>query len=179
VVAFDGPAHGDSPGKETNILKNGAAVRAAIEYFGGVRAIIAHSFGGASSVYGLGKLSPALTVEKLVLVAVPESIEKIISDAVEMLNLPPLAGKKFLQKVEQKIGYPTGNLNLSKADSHSICEEALLVYDKQDNVIELREGKRIYEMWSNASMLITEGHGHSRILKNPEVIDRVADFIAS
>ncbi|NUO03188.1 MAG: alpha/beta hydrolase, partial [Saprospiraceae bacterium] len=53
VVTFDGPAHGNSDGKRTNIIHFAGAIRAIIRHIGGVHSIITHSFGGASTVFAL------------------------------------------------------------------------------------------------------------------------------
>jgi hypothetical protein len=52
VIGFDGPAHGRSEGKKTNLFEFEAVLKKIIEQKGMPVAIIAHSFGGGAALYG-------------------------------------------------------------------------------------------------------------------------------
>ncbi|MBK8857246.1 MAG: alpha/beta fold hydrolase [Opitutaceae bacterium] len=49
VVAFDAPAHGDSPGEETNIRLLTEALQTAVRLYGPLHAVIGHSWGAAGA----------------------------------------------------------------------------------------------------------------------------------
>ena len=66
VIALDGPAHGDSAGEMTNPGDFANCLLQAQKEFGKIKAVIAHSFGGGSSVLAVSR---GLRLEKLVLVA--------------------------------------------------------------------------------------------------------------
>jgi pimeloyl-ACP methyl ester carboxylesterase len=89
VVAFDGPAHGNSEGKRTNLPHFAGAVKAMIKRLGDVHGIITHSFGGASTVYALSWMESDVRVEKLVMIAVPANMQRIFKTTVQTLKLPP------------------------------------------------------------------------------------------
>jgi esterase/lipase len=178
VVAFDGPAHGDSAGKRTNLLHFAGAVRAALRQAGEVHGIIAHSFGGASSVYALSQLDPTLSVEKLVLVAVPDSMHKVLNEAADTLKLPKTVRKEFLRLVENILQRPLAEVDLKNAYAQSKVKETLLVYDLLDPVVPISAGESIYEHWDEVTLLLSEGLGHYRLMKNPDLIERVARFLS-
>ncbi len=55
--------------------------------------------------------------------------------------------------------------------------QVLAVHDKQDAVAPFSEAMAAFEAWDNASLLITDGQGHYRLMKNPVLVQKVADFI--
>lgn len=179
VVAFDGPAHGDSEGKQTNLIHFGGAVRAIIQQLGAVQSIITHSFGGASTVYALASSATAIPVEKLVLIAAPSSMERVWSDAVRLFRLPKPAAKRFKNILERILNRSLQEVDVAKIKHRLHVGETLLVHDRTDQVVPLAESEAIVANWDNASLLISEGHGHYRLMKSPEIIHRVVRFINS
>lgn len=179
VLAFDGPAHGNSGGKQTNLIHFAGAVRAAIRQAGKVHGIITHSFGGASTVFALSNLEPSIAVEKLVLIAVPDSMEKVLSEAIQTMNVPKPAAAVFFKMVEQRLKQPLREANTSNAYQRLNIQETLLVYDRLDPIVPFEAGHRIYEKWASISFLISEGLGHYRMMKNPDVIKHVVEFVTS
>ncbi|MCP3931745.1 MAG: alpha/beta hydrolase [Bacteroidetes bacterium] len=179
IVTFDGPAHGDSGGYRTNMIHFAGAVKAILNRIPSIRGIITHSFGGASTVFALANWSDAPFVEKLVQVAVPNSIEKIFNDAIELMNLPPLASKKFKTILEEKAQQPLHSMNLTDAYDLIQVGRSLLIHDEEDKVVPIQSAKEISKVWENSTLVITKGYGHFRLLKNPDVIKRVVEFIES
>jgi len=57
VVALDAPAHGRSPGEQTDLLQFKDAIRAVARHVGGVHAVVAHSMGGPSTVMAMSSLA--------------------------------------------------------------------------------------------------------------------------
>ncbi len=177
VVAFDGPAHGNSDGKRTNLLHFGGAVKAVINQIGGVHGIITHSFGGASTAFALARLSESIKVKKLVLIGVPDKMEKVLGDAMRTLNVPPPAARAFLDYIEQKVNFPAHQADTSKANVQQQVGKVLVVHDETDAIVPISEAQSIFEAWDNAQMLISRGYGHYRLMKNPDLVAAVADFI--
>ena len=178
VVAFDGPAHGDSSGKQTNLPHFAGAVAAIIHHIGEVHGIITHSFGGATTAFAMAHLDPNIAVKKLVFIAVPSRLESVLSTATNQLNLSPNATNAFVDILKIKLnGIPISATNLAKISGKVKAEDVLLVYDKTDPIIKFDNAEAIFNGWNNANLLATEGHGHYRIMKNPDVVDRVCWFI--
>lgn len=177
VVAFDGPAHGNSDGKRTNLLHFSGAVRAIINQVGGVHAIITHSFGGASTAFALANLDNSIKVEKLVLIGVPNRMHLVLKDAMETLNVPPPTAKRFLEYIEQKVKFPIREADTSRAELQEQVREILIVHDEQDAIVPISEAKAIFDAWPNARLLISKGYGHYRLMKNPDLVRYIATFI--
>jgi pimeloyl-ACP methyl ester carboxylesterase len=179
VVAFDGPAHGDSAGNRTNLPHFAGAIRAILNRVGEVHGVIAHSFGGASLIYAMRYLDTSIQVEKLVQIAVPSSMVKVYESAVHTMKVPKRAAQFFRKILESKAKRPLEDLSIDQASDKVHVGEALFVHDRKDRVVPYRSSEEMVNGWTNASLLATEGYGHFRLMKNPDVIDRVVDFVIS
>jgi pimeloyl-ACP methyl ester carboxylesterase len=179
VVAFDGPAHGNSDGKRTNLPHFSGAVKAMIRQLDGVDAIIGHSFGGATSVFALAWDQDAPWLDKLVLVGVPNRMEGVLDNALNTLKAPKVVSKKFKSIIQGKVAVPLKEANVAEAGKRMKLGEALIVHDKQDPVVPFSEAQTTFDEWDNANLLVVDGIGHYRLMKNPEVVKRVVNFVVN
>ena len=177
VVTFDGPAHGNSAGKRTNLPHFGGAVKAVINYLGGVYGVVTHSFGGASTVFSLANIDNSIAIEKLVLIGVPSSMENLSADFMEMIKAPNSVSKQFEKILESKIDMPLSSANLHNSFEKINVGETLVVHDRHDEVVPYSEATAVAETWNNTSLLITENLGHFQLLKNPALVEKVTAFI--
>jgi pimeloyl-ACP methyl ester carboxylesterase len=176
VVAFDGPAHGDSGGKRTNIRHFAGAVRSIMLELGGVYGIIGHSFGGASTIYALGLLNSGLRMAKAVFIATPASVIPIYEDIVRTLNLPPSVAMHFKNLMERIAGRPLVDLDATRGLASRHIGKILLIHDRKDSVVPLEGSFAMAAAWENAHLLLTDGYGHYRLMKNPDLVNRVGEF---
>lgn len=179
VIAFDGPAHGNSTGKRTNLPHFGGAIRAVINHVGGVYGIITHSFGGASTVFALRESPTDIEVEKLVLIATPNRLSLVLKSAIDMMGVPAKASQKFVNIIEQKLKRSVKETDISQANGKIRVKEALIVHDKNDEVVPFQAAEGIFDAWDNATLLVAEGLGHFKLLKNQSLIEKVAAFITT
>jgi pimeloyl-ACP methyl ester carboxylesterase len=180
VVAFDGPAHGNSGGKRTSLPDFAGAVKAVINQVGSVESIITHSFGGPASVYALAHPDPSISVKKLVLIGVPSSTQQVVRDFIRMVRLSPRAAGKFKVLLRRAVSNQPfeeadilHNLGLVKTDG------ILVVHDRDDLSVPFESAEAIVEKYPAAKLLVTYGYGHYSLMKQEEVIDRVVDFVAA
>lgn len=174
VVTFDAPAHGDSDGKTLNILHYAGAIKAVINHIGDVEGVICHSFGGAAMVVSLATYDYA--IPKLTLIGVPHKIDISVNAATEHMGLPPVVIKRFRKKLEKLTGYRVEDLTAQELNEKIRVGEMLIIHDEQDEVIPFWAAEYAFETWNNATLVVTKGDGHYRIMKNPAVIQRVASF---
>lgn len=177
VVAMDGPAHGDSGGTKTHIRNFGQAVQTVIRRLGDVESIITHSFGGAATVYALSVLDTSIAIDKLVLIGTPNRMENVWKASVKTMNVPRVAANHYRRLTEEKARIPLSEATLSKLGLKAQVKEALIVHDTTDQAVSLEAAQLLAEAWPHARMLVTEGYGHFRLMKNPDVIRRVAEFV--
>lgn len=177
VVAFDGPAHGDSEGKRTNIVHFAGAVLAMIRHLGNIDSIISHSFGGAASMFALRKEHDSIQLNKIVLIGVPARMTKIFEDAKKTMGLPANVYRELLKYFTQLVNMPIQEVNISSSHTHVKINEALIVHDIHDPVVDFEYSCRVAREWPDARLISTENMGHYSMVKHPEVIEKVTDFI--
>ena len=179
VVAFDGPAHGNSEGKRTNLPEFAKAIRACIHHVGQVEAAICHSFGGAAMMYALSQLEMQAEVCRLVVISSPNEMKHMLKQATDFMRVPALARKHFQSIIEYKMLMPVAEASLSKWGNSIKTEDILIIHDEEDSVVPVSEALAMFESIGQASALITRGYGHYQITKTPAVIQRVSGFIQS
>ena len=177
VVAYDAIGHGDSSGKRNNLSTNGKTIAAIIQHFGGVYGAIGHSFGCSSLVYTLQHVDNSLSIEKLILLAVPPKMTMIIGGLFKLLKAPERMQKAFYQNAIDIYGRDVSTVDTVMAHAEVKVGQLLLIHDKEDDITPIHTAEKIVETWDNARLLVTEGYGHFRIAKNPDVVKRIVAFI--
>lgn len=176
VVAFDAPAHGNSPGKRTTLPQFSQSIRAIINHVGGVEGVITHSFGGASTVFTLQNPENEISINKLVLIAAPSSLEHMADSFLGTIKAPTPVISRFYKILEDKIGISLSDAQVSKFYDQVQIGETLLVHDKKDEVVPFSEAEAVLENWPSAKLLASNGYGHFYLMKNPDVIEKVVEF---
>ncbi len=177
VVAFDGPAHGNSEGRRTNLPEFAKAIRALIHQVGPIEAAICHSFGGVAMLYALSQLELDTQVRRLVTISSPNDMKLMLKQATDFMHVPKPARKHFRTIIEYKMLMPVAKASLGKWGNSITTEDILIVHDEEDRVVPVSEALAIFESIDQASVLISKGYGHYQITKNPDVIRRVTQFI--
>jgi pimeloyl-ACP methyl ester carboxylesterase len=175
VVGFDGPAHGRSEGKNTNIVEFEKTLRAIYEAVGVPEAVIAHSFGGAAVLFSAMN---GLPVKKLINIASPTIGDEIINTYLRAINGSSKTGIFFKNWIIRKFGKSFDEFTSLYFVQHLKQEiELLLVHDENDKEVFLKHALELKKIYPRAQLLITKGLGHTRILKDDEVIRKCVTFI--
>ncbi|MBX2870731.1 MAG: alpha/beta hydrolase [Saprospiraceae bacterium] len=179
VVAFDGPAHGNSEGRRTNLPEFAKAIRAFIHHVGPVEAAICHSFGGVAMMYALSQLEIDTRVRRVVTISSPNDVSLMLKQATDFMRVPKPAQKHFRTIIEYKMLMPVAKASLGKWGNSIMTEDILIVHDEEDRVVPVSEALAIFESLDQANVLISKGYGHYQLTKNPDVIRRITQFILS
>jgi pimeloyl-ACP methyl ester carboxylesterase len=177
IVAFDALAHGDSTGKRNNLLTNAQIIQALATHYGGFYGAIGHSFGCSSIVYAMQFLDKNMSIERLVFLAVPPALLKIVEGVFRMLALPKATQKAFIAHIDAMTGHSIEASDVATAGKQVKVGQLLLIHDEQDEVTHIDAAKRVEAAWDNALLMISSGYGHFRIAKNPDIIRRIIEFI--
>ena len=177
IVAFDALGHGDSSGNANNLLINARTISAIYHHYGVIYAAIGHSFGCSSLVYAQQFVDSTLHFERLVFLAVPHRTRKIMEGFFAYIAVPKSVQKAFFKHIEAMTKQPIDTSDVALAYPSVKVGKLLLVHDRKDEVTTIDAAERVVENWENAQLLITEGYGHFRIAKNPDVIRRIVAFI--
>jgi pimeloyl-ACP methyl ester carboxylesterase len=173
VIAFDGPAHGDSTGQQTNVGDYANFLIRAQQELGEFKAVIAHSFGAGCTVFAAAR---GLKVEKFVLVAGPSRYEVVVGNYLRFIGLSSKAKAYFLSNLAKKVGMTAKDLNVGVI-GEKLHIPAMVIHDREDKEVPYVAAEEIKQAWPHVVLVDTKGLGHRRILKDPTVIQKAAEFI--
>ncbi len=177
VVAFDGPGHGNTPGPNHATLPRFARVLQSLtQQLGPAEAMIAHSFGSAVVTYALSH--HLLTTQRVVSLSPVSRMRFLTEYFFQGLHIPPGVQRRFHHRVEKEFGV---DIWTRISPDHNVPGlghvPALLLHCQDDQDIPAHEGARLHNLWPNSRFVQTEGLGHRRILRDPEVVRQVVEFV--
>ncbi len=175
VVTFDGPAHGRSDGRLASAPDFAAAIRAAVERLHGVRAVVSHSMGAPATVLAL---RDGLAVEAAVFVGGSLGPRGFLRQFGQALGLSETTRAAVARRLERRFGGGFEAYDV-RTDCAAMTIPLLVVHDRLDAEVPFEQGEAIALAWPGAEMVSTEGLGHGRILRDPAVVARVSDFVAT
>jgi pimeloyl-ACP methyl ester carboxylesterase len=175
VVGFDGPAHGNSSGKKTSIFEFEESLRAIYKKTGVPEAIIAHSFGGGAVLFAAMN---GLKVNKLINLASPTIGDEIIHAFLKAIN-GSVATKDFFKSfILKKYGKPFDEFTAMHFIRHlPEVINLLLIHDQNDKEVSLAHAEALVKVYPAARLIKTKGLGHTRILKDNDVIQQCVTFV--
>lgn len=177
VVAFDAPGHGEVFGKNgkrsSNLPEMASTIGRVLESLGAVHGVIAHSLGAAAtSIILAARPAP----HRLVYVASPEDPGDFLYRVADLLGFGPEVARRTQGRLEQRFEFRFDDAR-GRALASQIDRPLLIVHDRRDREVSYSEGERLAHSWSGARLRASEGLGHARILRDPQVIEDVVDFV--
>jgi esterase/lipase len=174
VVAIDGPAHGRSEGRRTEIMGFAKAIRQVFEREKAV-AIIAHSFGGVASLYAIAH---GMNNKVQINIASPTIGDEIIKTFLHALNASVSIGERFKKYVVKKTGKQFNDFSALEIVKHIASDtHLLLVHDEDDAEVTIEHPRMLQKSFPQAILFETKKLGHNRILKEDTVINRCVTFV--
>ena len=173
VISFDGPAHGKSTGKTTMMPEFLKTIQKINTTFGPFEAAIGHSF-GATSLYNAA--ATFLDIKTFIAIGSGDRISDIISNFVKNLYLNEKSAKKIQLGLEKKWMIHVDDFSSSTV-AKKIKIPVLVVHDIIDGDVPVSCAYRIRQNLEKGSLLITNGLGHTKILRNNEVVHKSIKFI--
>jgi pimeloyl-ACP methyl ester carboxylesterase len=177
VIGFDGPAHGHSQGTQTHIVEFEETLQKIFALKGVPEAIIAHSFGGGAVLMAAMN---GLPVKKLINISSPTIGDEIINTYLRAIQGSPATGTYFKDYVLRTYGKPFDQFTALHFIRHLPAPlPILLVHDANDREVTLAHAEALVRAYPTAKLFRTEGLGHTRILKDNEVIRVCETFITT
>lgn len=176
IVAFDGPAHGQSNGKRTNVLEFHECITLLMKKYGAPAGVVGHSFGGTVSLYGVMQ---GLPVNRVVTIGTPVIADLLVRSFLAAVNGTEKTGKAFGGYLRSKYNRDFHEFSVEwflpriKTDLH-----LMIVHDEKDKDVSVAHAHEAKRLYPSAGLHITNGLGHTRILKDKDVIAKVLDFMA-
>ncbi len=173
AIAVDLPAHGETAGRRTNLYEMASVVEGLATRLGPLAGIVAHSFGAAATTVALRR---PLDVERLVYLAPSEDFNHFTGLFGRWLGLEASLVERMQQSIERRIGIGWNELRASHL-APSMTKPLLIFHDEQDADVPASHGLTYAARWPGARLVTTRGLGHRRILRQPEVVTAVVDFL--
>ncbi len=173
VISFDGPAHGLSSGKRSNMFEFIETIRAIDKKYGPFDAAVGHSFGAMSLI---NATADGLKLNRLVTIGADNSIPLIFKYFVDKLELKPIIAIKLEKLFENKYHLKLDSLT-SEHKAERVDIPTLVVHDSDDKYVNVSNALAIRQSLKKGELLMTNGLGHHKIFKDKLVIQRIIDFI--
>ena len=175
AVAFYAPGHGKSSGRSSSLPQFEAALAAVLALHSPVHAVIAHSMGALAAAAVLSRTPPA-TLRAAVLVSLPQDIGYLMESFEQVLQLREPARDRLLQLFVQRFGEPPEAISARRLLPGIDCP-VLLVHDRDDDVVPLEQAQQLAPLLRHGALHITQGLGHSELLRDPAMIGAALGFI--
>jgi pimeloyl-ACP methyl ester carboxylesterase len=176
VIAYDQPAHGVSEGKLTGLPDFADVLGAVAGYHGGIEAVIAHSLGGAAAALSLSWGRVAFN--KIVLVSPPSDLIGYSRRFARWYWMPEAVREAMQNAIEERYGVRWEDLEVRRV-APRLGARALVIHDRDDRMMPWTHGAKVAESWPGAQLMLTDGLGHGRILRDERVTRAAADFLAA
>ncbi len=174
VVAFDAPAHGDSPGVRSSLFHFADAIERAAERFGPFHAIISLSMGAGAMLWASRHRPLA---ERVVMVAPPIDLRDFTRTVSRTLGLPEHVLRRLNLRISERFGVPIEGVRAVPIAS-TMRGALLVVHDENDREVPIAWGEALARAWAGAALVKTKGLGHQRILRDATTLETVVRFVA-
>lgn len=180
VVAFDAPSHGGSaPGaygpRSSSIPEFATALSAVVATHGPAHAIIAHSLGGTAAAVALCDGLRAGRVALLAPMASPVSFARQFA---AVLGFGERTYRRLVARVERRVGAPMHHFDVPELGRAIAMPPTLIIHDREDTSTSVADGAAIAAAWPGSRLHVTSGLGHRRLLRDPDVVTEVVDFVS-
>lgn len=177
-VIVEMPAHGRSAGSTSNLPQFARAIEYAaarlLQQGHGLHALVAHSLAGNAAAYAASRGLPAA---KLVLLAPPASPHEYTRLFAQVFGLSERTRAAMQGRIEAREGILMPQFEPA-AVGPRIRQPTLVVHDRRDSINRFADGVAYSEAIAGARLLATQDLGHRQILKDPDVLRQVSQFVA-
>ena len=177
VIGIDAPAHGESPGRQSDLLRFRDCLAEVLRTHSPVHAVVGHSLGGGALLTVLAETREHHP-DKICLFGVPSDMDYILESFAMMLSLEEPARDNLRKRFARRFGRMARDISVAAAAPH-VRVPVLVVHDEEDNVAPIAQGMAVAAALPGATLLRTQGFGHSGALRDPATIERVVEFLRS
>src|SRR5262249_7482441 len=133
---------------------------------GPLAGVIAHSLGATVAARALYE---GLDAGAAVFVAPAADLVTPASSFTATLGFSREVGEAMQVRVESRVGRPFSAFDVAKL-APALNQPLLVVHDRADGEVPWQHGRQIVHAWRDATLLMTDGLGHRRILRDADVI---------
>ena len=173
VVSFDHFGHGASSGRHATFPQFARSVHRVARSLPRLDLFVGHSMGGAA---GTLALSQGMSARAAVLLAPPADVRDYVRHFALAYGLSPEVTARLQEQLELHERVDLDQL-VPEVLASRLSLPALVVCDRQDREVPLEKARRYVQHWAGAEWMETDGLGHNRILKDPQVLERIQEFV--
>ena len=177
-VLLDLPAHGASRGATSNLPQFARAIEYAVARLvqegHHVRLVAGHSLGANAAAFAVSR---GLPVQRLVLVAPPASPREYTRLFAGVFGLSEATRAAMQKRFEAREGILMPQFE-PDAVGPRVRVPTLVVHDRGDSINRFADGQAFAHAIRGAELLATDSLGHRKVLKDAQVIGKVAIFSA-
>jgi pimeloyl-ACP methyl ester carboxylesterase len=159
-------------------------------------AVVAHSLGATATAVAL---CDGLAADRVVFLAPMASATAYAHDLTVVLGAGERTYRRLLRRIERRAGVSLRHFEVAELGRAVAMPPTLVIHDRDDPSTDVSDGEAIAAAWSEsrsasdvnppggeggrpptrqgARLLVTTGLGHRRILRDPDVIREVVDFV--
>lgn len=172
VISFDATAHGKSEGEYSSLPEFIEVIKQVNTDFGPFVSAVGHSLGGMALYNTVNEMK----LKNAVTIGAANKVSGVMRRFVTGLNLKPKISVKLKNHYDGLF-----NTDVDKFSSLSNAKEVkmpvLVVHDSLDGDVPVSCAQNIRQNLEKGSLLITQGLGHTKILRDKETMARVVNFI--
>jgi len=176
AVAIDFPAHGRTPGNQTNVFAITDAIMSVANTYKPIHAVISHSFGIFPTTL---ILRHGLSMRCVVCISPPDTVRWLMEGFSKTLRIPYSAQKVMHRLLERRFGHDVWDEVSALKNAAKLDIPALIIHDEHDHDVPIGRGKAVAAAWNGAQFIATKSLGHRRILRDAHVIAQTVKFISS
>jgi len=178
-MLVDLPAHGNSLGRTSNLPQFARAIEylsARLQQQGhDVRAIVAHSLAANALAFAAAR---GLSAQRLVLLAPPASPHEYTRLFAQVFGLSERTRQRLQQRVEAREGILMRQFE-PEAVGPRVSAATLIVHDREDRINRFADAEAYRAAIPGARLLETSGLGHTRLLRDEQVLAAVVAHLRS
>jgi pimeloyl-ACP methyl ester carboxylesterase len=180
VLTFDAPAHGRTPGIQTNGFELAQAIATVANYYTAtfgqpIYGMIAHSLGAASTTLAL---SEGLRTTKVVYLGAICWLSNALTVFAKRARLTSEMETALRHLFMEQFGEDVWLRYAADHNAQNLNVPITLFHDRRDRDVSFAESVAIAQVWPGAQLVETVGLGHRRILRDAAVIKQTVDFMA-
>lgn len=185
VVVHDAPSHGDSPAgahgpRYSRVMEMAHAHALVVERHGTAALTVAHSLGAMAVLWAASRHGTGTGA--LVTIAAATDLDELVDTFRRITGLGVRCRAELLDHIERAVGHPratfSGPTLAGAAMSRHGAVPVLAVHDTSDPEAPSTMSEQLVRSFPGATLLLTQGMGHRRLIRDPSVVERVAQFAA-
>ncbi len=179
VVMFDAPNHGESEhgpsgARTSNGMEFAKALDAVFCEHGPAEAVVAHSMGTISTYLALR--FGWLGTERLVFVAPMVEFSSLLEQFRQALGFGPRTRRALDREVDEFVGLAVRDFDARVQAAQVEPRPTLVITDRGDRQTPYADVVDFAQS-IEAPLITTEGLGHRKVLRDPEVVRTVVEFV--